>query len=58
MINFNKNFLDCISYDILCPMRHENILSVLEKADVPGWVGECEFYLSVYELKQILMKCE
>lgn len=50
----NADFVNLISFDILKPMRHEYILSILEEADVPNWVGECEFKISLFEIKQVL----
>ncbi|KRH93457.1 mRNA cleavage and polyadenylation factor I complex, subunit RNA14, partial [Pseudoloma neurophilia] len=49
----NKDFMDLICFDVLKPLRHENILSILEEADVPKWIQDCDIKISIYELKKV-----
>lgn len=53
--NFNQ-FIQLMGYDVLKPLKHENILSLMEEMEDTEWLDECELGISVYEIKKILNK--
>lgn len=49
----NAHFSSMMKFDVLTPLRHENILSLMEENENLGWIEDCEFNISLFELKNV-----